>query len=241
MIPRPRARSAAWALALILISLPALAVAQGDANVLEPVPDDPPVVVVPTLPDRSLLVSVEVQLFTQPSREMKQVYRGANPFTGGFRVAWLFSERFGIGGGASLSMRKGTGVAPEGQTLPEVWMHQIPIELEGSMRLLLYRSQPVVPTLRGGASAVIWRESWAGSDGALDWAAGVKWGVHVGGGAQFRLPFPEINMRNRRVGDAVLDDIWLHVEGWARSASNFGSDGLDLSCAGVGVGLTFLL
>jgi hypothetical protein len=172
---------------------------------------------------------------------MKQVYGTANPFAGGMRVAWLFSERFGIGAGASLSLRKGTGIAPTGQTPPEVWMWQVPIEVEGSLRMLLYRSQPVVPYLRGGATAVIWRETWGDPGGELESVMGLKWGVHVGGGVQLRLPFPEINLRNRRIQGSVLDDLWLHIEGWTRSASNFGAEGLDLSCAGVGVGLTFLL
>jgi len=237
MTRRPRARSVAWFLTLTLICLASSASAGG----LPPVPEDASAL--PTLhgPDRSLLVSGEIRVAAQPSPEMKQVYDDALPFSAGFRVAWLFGERFGVGGGASLSWRKGTGIAPEGQTPPEVWMYQVPIELEGSMRMLLFRSQPVVPYLRGGLSAVVWRESWADATGKLAWVQGIKWGVHVGGGAQIRLPFPEINLKNRRIGDPVLDDIWLHVEGWARSASDFGADGLDLSSAGAGVGLTFLM
>ena len=114
-------------------------------------------------------------------------------------------------------------------------------EVEGLMRLILWKAQPVVPYLRGGLSGVVWSETWAGTDGDLDEASGIKWGVHVGGGAQFRLPFPEINWRGRVVGDPVLDDIYIYVEGWARSASDFGSAGLDLSAFGAAVGLSLLL
>ncbi|MCP4870112.1 MAG: porin family protein [Proteobacteria bacterium] len=227
-----------WILTLTLIFVVSAAPA---ADGLPPLTDDAPPAPVVQGPDRSVLVSVEAQVFTQPSAAMKQVYGTNTPFAGGLRAAWLFGERFGVGGGASFALRKGTGVAPAGQTPPETWMTQVPIELEGSMRVLVFRTQPVVPYLRGGLTGVVWRESWADSAGKLAWIQGIKFGVHVGGGVQIRLPFPEINMRNRRIGDAVLDDIWLHVEGWARSANDFGRDGLDLSTAGAGVGLTFLM
>jgi hypothetical protein len=115
-------------------------------------------------------------------------------------------------------------------------MWQVPIQVEGSARLLLWKTQIVVPYLRGGFDGVIWTESW--DDERM---TGIKWGVHAAGGAQFRLPFPEINAPGRMVGDPVLDDIYLHVEGWARSASNFGSAGLDLSAAGGAIGLTLLM
>lgn len=227
-----------WLLSLTLICLASAAFA-GDG--LPPLTDDAPPAPVIQGPDRSVLLSVEAQVFTQPSPEMKQVYATNNPIAGGFRVAWLFGERFGVGGGASLTWRKGTGIAAAGQTPPEVRITQVPVELEGSMRVLVFRTQPVVPYVRGGLTGVVWRETWGDTDGSLEWVQGIKFGVHVGGGVQIRLPFPEINMRNRRIGDAVLDDLWLHVEGWARSASDFGRDGLDLSTVGAGVGLTFLM
>jgi len=193
------------------------------------------------MPDRSFLDSAQFFLSEQPSVPMKTVYAANQPFGAQARIAYLFGERFGVGAGVGFQVRMGTGIAPSDETPPEVWIWQVPIEVEGLMRLILWKAQPVVPYLRGGLSGVVWSETWAGTDGDLDEASGIKWGVHVGGGAQFRLPFPEINWRGRVVGDPVLDDIYIYVEGWARSASDFGSAGLDLSAFGAAVGLSLLL
>ncbi len=219
-------------LLLVLAWLPAGASGAG----LPPVPEGPPPMQAPKVPDRVFLASIQLDVGAQTSAAMKTVYGGANPVSLHLRGTWLFGERFGIGLGGGFQVRAGTGIAPSGVEPPETRMWQFPIQVEGTARLLLWRTQIVVPYLRGGFDAVIWTESWDGER-----MTGLKWGVHAAGGAQFRLPFPEINMPGRMVGDPVLDDIYLHVEGWARSASNFGSPGLDLSGAGGGIGLTLLL
>lgn len=219
-------------LLLVAAGLPAGAGAAG----LPTVPDEPPRVAELRPPDRVFLASVQLDVGAQPSAAMMTVYGPANPFSLHLRGTWLFGERFGVGLGGGLQMRGGTGVAPSDVEPAKTRMWQFPILVEGSARLLVWRSQIVVPYLRGGFDAVIWTESWG--DERL---TGVKWGVHAAGGAQFRLPFPEINHPGRMVGDPLLDDIYLHVEGWARSASNFGSAGLDLSSAGGGIGLTLLM
>ena len=100
----------------------------------------------------------------------------------------------------------------------------------------LKRTQIPVPYLRGGLSAVAWSET-----DEVNNPSGVKWGPHVGGGVQFQLPFPEINWEGRMTGNPYLNDIYLHVEGWARATNNFGGPGLDLSAVGFGVGLSLLL
>ena len=222
-------------LALLLFAaawLPAGAVAAG----LPPVPEGPPRVEHRAPPNRVFLASMQFDVGVQPSEAMDRVYGKANPFSLHLRGTWLFGERFGVGIGAGFGVRGGTGIAPAWGDRPETRMWQIPIQVEGTARLLLWQTQVVVPYLRGGFDAVIWTESW--NDERM---TGVKWGVHAAGGAQFRLPFPEINHPGRMVGDPVLDDIYLHLEGWARSASNFSSDGLDLSSAGGGIGLTLLM
>lgn len=219
-------------LLLALLWLPAGASGAG----LPPVPEGPPRPATPQAPDRVFLAQVQLDVGAQPSAAMKTVYAGSNPVSVHLRGTWLFGERFGIGFGGGAQIRNGTGIAPSGVEPPTTRMWQFPIQVEGSARLLLYRTQIVVPYVRGGFDAVIWTEAW--DDERM---TGVKWGVHAAGGAQFRLPFPEINMPGRMIGDPVLDDIYLHVEGWARSASNFGSPGLDLSSAGGGIGLTLLM
>jgi len=185
--------------------------------------------------DRFLLVSGQLGVSDQPSIPMRKVYDRTNPFSLELRATWLFQERFGVGVGLNWHLREGTGVAVSGDP-PTTTLVQVPVFVEGALRLALSRRQVVVPYVRGGIDVVAWSEK----DGAQD-PSGAKFGVHMGGGAQFQLPFPELNWEGRLSGNPVLDDIYLHLEGWARSANNFGAVGLDLSAVGIGLGLTFLM
>jgi len=207
---------------------------------LPPVPDTPPEAIKLVGPDRFVLVSGGVAWGGQPDPFLKQVYDIANPFSFDLRATFLFGERFGVGVGGGFQNRTGTGVAPSGTAAPVVMIWQVPVYLEGMLRLLLWKSQPVVPYVRGGLDATLWRENFFIS-GTKHEVQGIKWGAHIAGGAQFRLPFPEINQPGRLIGDPVLDDIYLYVEGWARSANNFGSSPLDLSAGGLAAGITLLL
>ncbi|HCP45202.1 MAG TPA: hypothetical protein DIU15_04130 [Deltaproteobacteria bacterium] len=185
--------------------------------------------------DRFLLVSGQLGVSDQPSTPMRTVYARTNPFSLEVRATWLFLERFGVGAGAGWHLRAGTGVAATGDP-PTTTLVQVPVFVEGTLRLALSRGQIVVPYVRGGFDVVVWSEK----DGVRD-PSGTKLGVHMGGGAQFQLPFPELNWEGRLSGNPILDDIYLHLEGWARSANNFGAAGLDLSAVGIGLGLTFLM
>jgi hypothetical protein len=156
------------------------------------------------------------------------------------RTTVLFGERFGLGLGFGFQNRTGTGSAPSDTSPPTVMIWEVPIYFEGMLRLLLWKSQPVVPYVRGGVDGTIWWENFFLSGTKYE-VSGIKWGAHIAGGAQFRLPFPEINQPGRLIGDPVLDDIYLYVEGWARSADNFGSSPLDLSSGGLAVGITLLM
>lgn len=194
----------------------------------------------PPAPDRIFLVSAQVGASLQDGPAMKQVYSRNHPLVLLVRGTFLFEERFGIGLTAGVQYRAGTGVAPSGRKAQRAELWQVPIGLEGMLRMALWRDQVAVPYLRGGFSAVVWHEI----DFATDpWTriTGVKWGPHVGGGVQVRLPFPEINFEGRLSGDPLIDDIYFHVEGHLRSSNNFGAPGLDLSAAGVSLGLTLLL
>jgi len=187
------------------------------------------------VPDRSILIAGQLDFGWQPSDPMVQVYANEYPFAVQLRATWLFQEKFGVGIGFAGQVREGTGVSPVGEP-PTTTLWQAPIFLEGCLRLALLKKQVAVPYVRGGFDAVFWSEE----DGQ-DEPKGVKWGVHMGGGVEFRLPFPELNWEGRLTGNSLLDDVYLHVEGWARSADNFGAPGLDLSGAGLGVGITLLL
>ena len=187
------------------------------------------------LPDRSILVAAQLDLGWQRSEPMAAVYDNESPFALQIRATWLFKEKFGVGIGLAGQLREGTGVAAVGEG-PTTTLWQAPLFVEGHLRLALIKKQVAVPYLRGGFDAVLWSEE----DGETD-PKGVKWGVHMGGGVAFRLPFPELNWEGRLTGNSLLDDVYLHVEGWARSANNFGSPGLDLSGAGVSLGLSLLL
>ena len=187
------------------------------------------------VPDRSILLKGQIDFAHQRSGPMVEVYGNEYPFSIEFRGTWLFKEKFGVGIGFALQIREGTGVSPVGQG-PVTTLRQAPMFLEGCLRLALLKKQVAVPYIRGGFDAVLWSEE----DGQND-PKGVKWGAHLGGGVEIRLPFPELNWEGRLTGNPVLDDVYLHIEAWARSADNFGSPGLDLTAAGVGMGITLLL
>jgi hypothetical protein len=187
------------------------------------------------VPNRSFLIGGQLDFGWQRADPMVTVYANEYPFALELHATWLFQEKFGVGIGFAGQIREGTGVAAVGEP-PTTTLWQAPIFIEGRLRLALLKKQVAVPYLRGGFDAVLWSEE----DGQND-PRGVKWGVHMGGGVEFRLPFPELNWEGRLTGDSLLDDVYLHVEGWARSANNFGSPGLDLSGAGIGLGITVLL
>ena len=61
------------------------------------------------------------------------------------------------------------------------------------------------------------------------------------GGVQIRLPFPEVQWDGGMTGPPGVRDIYFHLEGWGRSADNFGRGGVNLSAVGVSAGVTLLL
>ncbi|MEE2828766.1 MAG: hypothetical protein VX498_06240 [Myxococcota bacterium] len=207
---------------------------------LPPVPDTPPAVAELRMPDRFLLVSGQVAIGEHFDPFIKQVYARNSLYSFGLRGTVLFGERIGFGFGGEFQNREGTGVAPSDQEVPTVMIWQIPVYVEVHLRMLLWKTQLAVPYLRAGVDGVVWWENFF-VDGLKYEVRGLKWGAHIAGGVQFRLPFPEINQPGRLIGDPVLDDIYLHVEGWARSADNFGTSPLDLSSAGAAVGITLLM
>ena len=184
---------------------------------LPPIPDEPPMLQFAGAPDRFFLVSGGVSWGNQEDSFLRQVYDTSSPFSIDLRGTFLFGERFGVGIGAGFQTRTGTGSAPSDGSAPTVMIWQIPVYVEGLLRLLLWRTQPVIPYLRGGFGGTIWWENFFVSGEKYE-VRGIKWGAHVAGGVQVRLPFPEINQPGRLIGDPVLDEVYVYIEGWARSA-----------------------
>ncbi len=214
-------------------------------------------------------------------RHVKTVHGRTDPVAFEVWGAWLFDERAGIGLRGGLSRRRGLGVAPAlpdedaGETAlagdapvgpPETVLWQIPLAIEGRLRLALVRDQPVVPYLRAGVGAMVAIERLFSPD-PVDPAAGaeaadgaaeeevvddrearvadsqttwVKATVHGGGGVQIRVPFPEVQWEGSMAGASMLSDVYVYIEGWGRAANNFGADGADFSSMGVSVGATVL-
>lgn len=244
-----------------LLTLPAAASAS-EQRAFEPAPmPDAPVVHL----SRWLQIGVQADLALQPNPVMKQVYGRQSPFGIRLQATAFFEERFGIGLAAGVQRRQGTGISPTAD-LPKVVLWQVPIAVEGWLRMALWRDQPVVPYLRAGFNVVIAVERVlppdASADDAADPAAetdaaaedpantppdlvppwiGAKAGVQGGGGVQIRLPFPEIQWDGGMTGPPGISDIYFHLEGWARSADNFGAPGVNLSAVGVSAGVTLLL
>ena len=212
------------------------------------------------LPRRIITAGVQLDVNYQFNPIVKQVYDRNGPFGLSVWANVLFDERVGIGVVAGVQRRAGTGVAPEGEP-PEVVLWQLPIALEGWLRMALVRDQPVVPYLRAGVGVVLaWEKVFLAADpavvdeaGAADAAdaetearvadsvwMGRKMTVHGGGGVQIRLPFPEIQWEGSMAGVSALSDIYLHIEGWGRAANDFGRPGVDLSAVGASAGLTVM-
>ncbi len=265
----PRTRGARGSAALVcllaaFLSLPPSLATASPALVSPPTVDPDGVfepVPVPVAPvvtwRRWLQVGAQVDLADQPDPIMKQVYARKTPF--GFRLQAnvLFEERYGVGLAVGLHRRAGTGVAPDGEP-PETVLWQIPVAIEGWLRMALWNDQPVVPYLRAGFDVVVAIERVLVADEADPEADdaeatrgpvedlvpawhGAKLGVHGGGGVQIRLPFPEIQWSGGMTGPPGLNDIYFHIEGWGRSADNFGAAGVNLSAVGVSAGVTLLL
>ena len=182
---------------------------------------------------------VGVAVRIQPSEPMETVYGRTQPLEVEARGGVWWQERLGVGGLLGFSRRDGVGIGP-GEELPATVLWQIPVAFEGRARLALRDDQPVVPVIRGGLGVVVVHETWSGGSTSEEggWAA-VKATAHIAGGAQIRLPFPELGFGGPRFTTARLPRaVYLQFEGRLRSAGDFGRKGLDLSDAGVVAGLT---
>ena len=141
---------------------------------------------------------------------------------------------------AGFSKRIGEGFAPA-KPMPTTNLWQIPVAAEGRLRMALVEEQFFVPILRAGLGVVAVIENWDAPEGEDGVWWGVKGAVHVAGGFQLRIPMPDLTFGGPSLGGPVIRDVYLSVEGRLRSAADFGRGGLDLSSAGLVVGLTLLL
>lgn len=124
-------------------------------------PDAPP-----ALPRRLVTAGVQLDVNYQFNPIVKQVYDRNGPFGLSMWANVLFDERVGLGVVAGVQRRAGTGVAPEGEP-PDVVLWQLPIALEGWLRMALVRDQPVVPYLRAGVGVVVvWEKVFLAPDPA---------------------------------------------------------------------------
>ena len=175
----------------------------------------------------------------QPSEAMEAVYGRTQPLEVEVRGGVWWQERVGFGAVVGFSRRDGIGIGP-GEEPPATVLWQFPVAFEGRARLALHDEQPVVPLIRGGLGVVVVHETWSGGSATEEggWAA-VKATAHVAGGAQFRLPYPELAFGGPRFTLARMPRaVYLQIEGRLRTAADFGRKGLDLSDAAVFAGLT---
>lgn len=221
--------------ALLLVAVMLVASPAAAAMTEAPRPSE-----LPSPPDRAFLLGAQLGAMLQDGPALKRVYGRDDPLQIEVRGTWLFEERFGLGLSGGVQFRRGTGIAPSGQTPSEARFWQFPVALEGQLRLALWRDQVAVPYVRGGFTLVVWHEVDTATDPAR-LPVGAKIGPHVAGGLQVRLPFPELDFEGRLSGDPWIDALYLHVEGSLRSSDNFGAPGLDLSAAGISLGLTLLM
>jgi len=195
----------------------------------------------PQPPPRTVTLTIAGGIQRQPSPEMDTVYGTTHPLEIELRGGAWWGERLGVGLVVGVQRRTGEGIAPK-EPMPTTVLWQIPVAVEGRARLAVRDGQPVVPIVRAGLGVVGAVETWSVEEGGSGEWRGVKAAVHVAGGFQLRLPFPELSFGGPRFTEIRgPSDLYLQVEGRLRSAADFGRAGLDLSGAGVVVGLTFLL
>lgn len=189
----------------------------------------------PALPATRDTVLVGLQMGFGPQKDaaLQAVYGDAARLSFEASGHWLWQGRLGFGGGGGFWQRKGTGTAAAGDA-PTARLLQVPIFVEGLFRLQLVERQIVMPYTRFGYDLVFWQERAAGHT-----VRGLKNGVHLAGGVQFHVPFPELDFEGRVAGPPLVRGVLFHIEGWGRAANNFGGPGLDLSAAGVGFGARF--
>ncbi len=183
----------------------------------------------------AVMITAQVDYTGQDAAALQAVYGklGRVAFQG--HGAWLWRGRLGVGGGGGFHLRSGTGAAPAGSP-PATQLLQVPLMIEGVLRLLFAEEQVLIPYARFGYDLVIWRERV--EEDAL---VGLKNGAHLVGGLQVRIPFPEVDWEGRQSGPPALRAVLFHLEGWGRAANNFGGPGLDLGAAGLGFGMGVLL
>lgn len=190
----------------------------------------------PAFPSTRDVVMVGLQLGFAPQKDaaLQAVYADKARLSFELSGHWLWQGRVGVGGGIGYWQRKGAGVSAAGDP-PTARLYQVPVFVEGLLRLQVVERQVVMPYARFGYDLVFWSETFRSSV-----VRGLKNGVHLGGGVQFHVPFPELDFEGRAAGPPFVRGVLFHVEGWGRAANNFGGPGLDLSAGGLGFGARFL-
>lgn len=234
-------------------------------------PEAPTDVQLPAPQTRVFWVGVQLDVSHQYFLDNLQIYGKKAPFGFQGYAAVLSNERVGLGVAVGVHRRTGTGLIADAQKeevlSPDTVLWQIPTAIDGWLRLAMWRDQPVVPTMRGGFDAVYWSEKTTEGtpeDGLveeavaavedlvtgetdeepaeLDFRRGWAFGIHLAGGLQIRMPFPEVQWEGGMGGAAgVINDVYLHLEARVRWVNTFNVERhVDLSSVGASAGITVL-
>jgi hypothetical protein len=230
-------RSCALAVLLVVLLIPAVALAQDEEGVEIEVRD------IPTgwelIKDQPSKVTLEAKTgFWMPTSSALEPFYGkcCNMWTR-FQVGYMFEQKYGFEFGVGFHYNSGKAVGTSsGTTAQESYSFLlVPMEVSGVWRADYFPNwRIIIPYLKAGFDGVIFRESTAGNS-----VKGIKWGAHGTGGLQFNLGM--IGDARQSMGDIGIKDFFLTLEAEYMWVNSFGKSGLDLSGPIFSIGFLFYL
>lgn len=164
-------------------------------------------------------------LWIPTDASMKTFFDPCCNFGGEVEFGLLFHDKYNVTISSGLGYKTGLAVgvttgSPSGDTFT---LLTFPVRLDFIYRFDFKSDQVLLPYLRSGVDAVIFREASGNSS-----INGVKYGLHGGAGLGFLLDRVE-NLTSTMENDMGINDIYLVLEGRYAFINSFQSSGLDLS------------
>lgn len=219
------AGTVAGLVALIAVALPSVAQAKPHEDDLTP---------------RSWNFEVRYGAFlSQENTELKEAFGDSDNRL--LRTDWGWTSNFvEVDLGFGLYSDEGGQTTSSGETSADSdKLTVVPLAIDGTLRLDIWREQPVVPFVRAGADYWIWNETWTSpydASGGGDTTDGT-FGWHWGAGLYLLLDALDEGAASRLETVASVNDTYLVAE--YRQTYSLGTDTLDFTSTDITVGLKF--